>query len=55
MLGALKRVADVEYSWREVLMGKAKEAELVVGKWKDHDVLNCSGHTILRWRKRCVI
>ncbi|CAN8288214.1 unnamed protein product [Cochlearia groenlandica] len=38
--GALKRVADASYSWREVVMGKAKkEVEKVVGKWKDRDVL----------------
>ncbi|CAA7018608.1 unnamed protein product [Microthlaspi erraticum] len=38
--GALKRVADVAYSWKEVAMGKAKkEVEKVVGKWKDRDVL----------------
>jgi hypothetical protein len=38
--GALKRVADVAYSWKEVTMGKAKkEVETVVGKWKDRDVL----------------
>lgn len=38
--GALKRVADVGYSWKEVVMGKAKkEVEKVVGKWKDRDVL----------------
>ncbi|XP_010422195.1 PREDICTED: uncharacterized protein LOC104707520 isoform X2 [Camelina sativa] len=38
--GALKRVADVSYSWKEVVMGKAKkEVEKVVGKWKDRDVL----------------
>ncbi|KAK4557986.1 hypothetical protein RGQ29_007653 [Quercus rubra] len=38
--GALKRVADARFSWCEILMGKAKkEAELVVGKWKDRDIL----------------
>lgn len=38
--GDLKRVADAGFSWREILMGKAKkEAESVVGKWKDRDVL----------------
>ncbi|XP_010455664.1 PREDICTED: uncharacterized protein LOC104737231 [Camelina sativa] len=38
--GVLKRVADVSYSWKEVVMGKAKkEVEKVVGKWKDRDVL----------------
>ncbi|CAH8390104.1 unnamed protein product [Eruca vesicaria subsp. sativa] len=38
--GKLKRVADVAYSWKEVLMGKAKkEVEKVVGKWRDRDVL----------------
>ena len=38
--GKLKRVADVAYSWKEVVMGKAKkEVEKVVGKWRDRDVL----------------
>ncbi|CAN6816961.1 unnamed protein product [Brassica oleracea var. botrytis] len=38
--GKLKRVADVAYSWKEVVMGKAKkEVEKVVGKWRDGDVL----------------
>ena len=38
--GALKRVADARFSWSEILMGKAKkEVELVVGKWKDRDIL----------------
>lgn len=38
--GALKRVADVSFSWAEILMGKAKkEAVSVVGKWRDRDVL----------------
>ncbi|GLT91001.1 hypothetical protein SLE2022_089110 [Rubroshorea leprosula] len=38
--GALKRVADAAFCWREILMGKAKkEAVSVVGKWKDRDVL----------------
>ncbi len=38
--GALKRVADVGFSWSEILMGKAKkEAESVIGKWKDRDIL----------------
>ncbi|XP_015571651.2 uncharacterized protein LOC8272138 [Ricinus communis] len=38
--GALKRVADAEFSWQEILMGKAKkEAVSVVGKWKDRDIL----------------
>ncbi|XWS61915.1 hypothetical protein CRYUN_Cryun07bG0165500 [Craigia yunnanensis] len=38
--GALKRVADAEFSWTEILMGKAKkEAVSVVGKWKDRDIL----------------
>ncbi|KAM3698420.1 hypothetical protein ACJW31_06G187100 [Castanea mollissima] len=38
--GALKRVADAGFSWSEILMGKAKkEAESVVGKWKDRDIL----------------
>ena len=38
--GALKRAADAGFSWSEILMGKAKkEAESVVGKWKDRDIL----------------
>ncbi|PQM38230.1 hypothetical protein Pyn_21470 [Prunus yedoensis var. nudiflora] len=38
--GALKRVAASGFSWNEILIGKAKkEAVLVVGKWKDRDVL----------------
>ncbi|KAG7956835.1 hypothetical protein I3843_11G143800 [Carya illinoinensis] len=38
--GALKRVADVGFSWMEVLMGKAKkQAGSVLGKWRDRDVL----------------
>lgn len=38
--GALKRVADTGFSWQEILMGKAKkDADTVVGRWKDRDVL----------------
>ncbi|KAJ8762993.1 hypothetical protein K2173_023198 [Erythroxylum novogranatense] len=38
--GALKRVADARFSWQEILMGKAKkEAPLVVGQWRDRDIL----------------
>lgn len=38
--GPLKRNADTGFSWKEILMGKAKkEAVSVVGKWKDRDVL----------------
>ncbi|XP_010276780.1 PREDICTED: uncharacterized protein LOC104611439 [Nelumbo nucifera] len=38
--GDLKRCADVGFSWKEVLLGKAKkEASSVLGKWKDRDVL----------------
>ncbi|XP_010529497.1 PREDICTED: uncharacterized protein LOC104806346 [Tarenaya hassleriana] len=38
--GALKRVADVGFSWKEVVIGKAKkQVDKVVGKWKDRDVL----------------
>ncbi|KAJ4712858.1 Zinc finger family protein [Melia azedarach] len=38
--GALKRVADAGFCWRDILMGKAKkEALSVVGKWKDQDIL----------------
>lgn len=44
--GALKRVSDASFSWKEVLMGKAKkEAGSVVGKWRDRDVLKR-----LEWR-----
>ncbi|KAG6401831.1 hypothetical protein SASPL_138699 [Salvia splendens] len=38
--GALKRTADAAFSWQEIMIGKAKkEAVLVVGKWKDRNVL----------------
>lgn len=38
--GKLKRVVDVVYLWKEVVMGKVKkEVEKVVGKWRDRDVL----------------
>ncbi|XP_057513977.1 uncharacterized protein LOC130795762 [Actinidia eriantha] len=38
--GALKRTADAGFSWKEIMMGKAKkEAVSVVGRWKDRDVL----------------
>ncbi|OVA11852.1 zinc finger protein [Macleaya cordata] len=38
--GALKRCADVGFSWKEIMLGKAKkEAVSVVGRWKDRDVL----------------
>ncbi|XP_077235504.1 uncharacterized protein LOC143877380 [Tasmannia lanceolata] len=38
--GALRRYADAGFSWKEVLMGKAKkEAPLVVGRWNDRDIL----------------
>ncbi|KAL9433722.1 hypothetical protein AB3S75_028540 [Citrus x aurantiifolia] len=38
--GALKRIADASFSWRDILMGKAKkEAVSVVGKWEDRDIL----------------
>ncbi|KAH7549555.1 hypothetical protein ACOSP7_025599 [Xanthoceras sorbifolium] len=44
--GALKRVADASFSWRDILMGKAKkEAVSVVGKWNDRDILKR-----LEWR-----
>ncbi|KAK7857396.1 uncharacterized protein LOC111999451 [Quercus suber] len=36
---ALKRVVNAGFSWSEILMGKAKEVESVVGKWKDRDIL----------------
>ncbi|OWM88402.1 hypothetical protein CDL15_Pgr003814 [Punica granatum] len=38
--GALKRTADVGFSWKEILMGKAKkEAVSVMGRWKDREIL----------------
>ncbi|KAL3828600.1 hypothetical protein ACJIZ3_017402 [Penstemon smallii] len=38
--GALKRTADVAFSWKEIMLEKAKkEAISVVGKWKDRNVL----------------
>lgn len=38
--GTLKRAADVGFSWKEILMGKAKkEAVSVVRRWKDRDIL----------------
>ncbi|CAH9112671.1 unnamed protein product [Cuscuta europaea] len=38
--GALKRAADASFSWGEIVMDKAtKEANTVVGQWKDRDVL----------------
>lgn len=38
--GVLKRNADACFSWREILIGKAKkQAVSVVGQWKDRDVL----------------
>ncbi|XP_047322170.1 uncharacterized protein LOC124926052 [Impatiens glandulifera] len=38
--GTLKRIADVAYSWQEIMMGKArKQAASVVGRWKDGDIL----------------
>ncbi|GMH28894.1 hypothetical protein Nepgr_030737 [Nepenthes gracilis] len=38
--GVLKRNADACFSWREILMGKAKkEVVSIVGRWKDRDVL----------------
>ncbi|KAK9276876.1 hypothetical protein L1049_006413 [Liquidambar formosana] len=38
--GALKRAADTGFSWKEIMMGKAKkEAVTVMGRWKDRDVL----------------
>ncbi|KAI3955457.1 hypothetical protein MKW98_018558 [Papaver atlanticum] len=37
--GSLKRCADVEFSWQEIMLGKAKkEAVLVMGRWKDQHV-----------------
>lgn len=39
--GALKRIADVGFTWREVASGKAgKEAATVIGRWKDRDLLS---------------
>ncbi|KAF3451634.1 hypothetical protein FNV43_RR07729 [Rhamnella rubrinervis] len=38
--GTLKRTADAGFSWKEIMLKKAKkEAVSVVGKWKDRDVL----------------
>ncbi|XP_050228479.1 uncharacterized protein LOC126677752 [Mercurialis annua] len=38
--GVLKRIADAEFSWQDILMEKAKkEAASVVGKWKDREIL----------------
>ncbi|KAL2902135.1 hypothetical protein RDABS01_027217 [Bienertia sinuspersici] len=38
--GVLKRHADACFSWREILIGKAKkQAVSVVGQWKDRDIL----------------
>lgn len=38
--GALKRTADADFSWQEIMIGKAKtEAVSVVKKWKDQNVL----------------
>lgn len=38
--GALKRCADASFSWKEIMLGKAKkEAVSVLGRWKDRDVL----------------
>ncbi|KAG1364034.1 hypothetical protein COCNU_11G008610 [Cocos nucifera] len=38
--GALKRCADANFSWKDVISGKArKEAESAVGKWKDRELL----------------
>ncbi|KAK4800461.1 hypothetical protein SAY86_020948 [Trapa natans] len=38
--GTLKRAADTGFSWKEVLLGKAKkEAVSVLRRWKDRDIL----------------
>uniref|UniRef100_A0A7C9AV38 C2H2-type domain-containing protein n=1 Tax=Opuntia streptacantha TaxID=393608 RepID=A0A7C9AV38_OPUST len=38
--GVLKRNADASFSWKEILIGKAKkEAVSVVSRWKDCDIL----------------
>lgn len=38
--GVLKRNADAWFSWKEVLVGKARsEGPAVVGQWRDRDVL----------------
>ncbi|KAI4377893.1 hypothetical protein MLD38_015453 [Melastoma candidum] len=38
--GLLKRVADSGFSWRDILMGKArKEAPSVMSRWNDQDIL----------------
>ncbi|KAI3871360.1 hypothetical protein MKW92_031463 [Papaver armeniacum] len=37
--GSLKRCADVEFSWQEIMLGEAKkEAVSVMGRWKDQHV-----------------
>ncbi|KAG9454935.1 hypothetical protein H6P81_007839 [Aristolochia fimbriata] len=38
--GSLRRMADGGFSWKEIVLGKAKkEAESVVGRWKDREIL----------------
>ncbi|KAL9261671.1 Polyadenylate-binding protein RBP47B'-like protein [Drosera capensis] len=38
--GVLKRNADACFSWKEILVGKAKnDAMSVIGKWKDREIL----------------
>ncbi|KAL1806669.1 hypothetical protein ACET3Z_029737 [Daucus carota] len=38
--GELKRISDAAFSWKEIILGKAKkQAVSVVGHWKDRDVL----------------
>lgn len=38
--GVLKRTAHAGFSWKEVMLGKAKkEGVSVVGRWKDRDIL----------------
>ncbi|KAF3450467.1 hypothetical protein FNV43_RR06550 [Rhamnella rubrinervis] len=49
-----ERTADAGFSWKEIMLKKAKkEAVSVVGKWKDRDVWrDWSGHMTKRWKKR---
>ncbi|GAB2229291.1 hypothetical protein Droror1_Dr00023429 [Drosera rotundifolia] len=38
--GVLKRNVDACFSWKEILLGKAKKAAVsVIGKWKDREIL----------------
>lgn len=53
--GALKRVVDAGFSWREVLTGKAREAELLGNGRTLMFLRDWRGQTTLRWRKRYMI